>query len=194
MFPIAPRQLALFVLALALDALSLPASARASADANVAAVEAAPTHEAPMRSSGATKGTIAGGFCGAIAGTMLAASLERRSTPQLMEFEGPRGSSREPSPVLRVGVGLATTAFGAILGRAIGASGDHRAAARRHGDAGPAIDHALRDLRSERGRQLAELEQVPVILYGEKAPHESVPPLPRGRITCGAASSMAFTP
>jgi len=104
------------------------------------------------------KGTVAGAVFGAIAGTMLAASLDEGSpvaqpdlmtTPFRVHDVAPPARRQGATPVLRVGVGLAVTAFGAILGRTIGAASDRRAAASRRGDAGPSIDRALRDLRAE---------------------------------------------
>lgn len=132
-------------LALVLVSVASPASAQ-EAPPGSPAVEVA-----PARSSGATKGTIAGGFFGAIAGTMLAASMERRDRSAHLMFEGGYSGQRSssPTPVHRLGLGLAVTAFGAILGRTIGATSDRRAAAPRHGDAGSSIDQGLRDLRAE---------------------------------------------
>jgi len=136
------------VLALALVSCAAPAAAQESPPA---------AEEAPVRSSGAKKGTIAGGVFGAIAGTMLAASLdearsfdppELMTTPFMVHDVAPASRRGGATPVLRVGVGLAVTAFGAILGRTIGATSNRRAAASWQGDAGPAIDHALRDLRA----------------------------------------------
>jgi hypothetical protein len=141
------------VLALALASFAAPASAEEPVPGPPAAV----SDVAPVRSSGATKGTIAGAVFGAIAGTMLAASLDEEpsfaqpdllATPDMVHDVAPPSRRSGATPVLRVGVGLAVTAFGAILGRTIGTASDRRAAASRHGHAGPAIDHALRELRA----------------------------------------------